>query len=533
MRCETLEDVNLSCKAALDILNDLLCFDKLESGILVLHKQDMPILPFISNCVNMFQVQAREIGVTMKIINTTCMDQGPGPMSMQFNKCYPITDTETIYIDKFKMDQVIRNILSNALKFTPRNGTVSVSVMYDPQNFLQNKDAYKSPLRKAKSQIFRDINTFFGCVLPFSSPPPSNQIYALDDALENGKSRSFDETSDCGHLVISVIDSGAGISEENQKRLFHNIVQFNPEILQSGGGSGLGLWITKGIVDLHSGHIDVHSDGEGLGSVFTIRIPMWRHRTNSVESFSGSDVCDDALSLPAEEKDRNISRCGSSHNLSIMSKPSSKYPSFDLFPPNIPMTDYIPPSPERFSPVKDATFHPTHWSPRSSIIAPAPVLGPGTKFEILVVDDSRLNRKMLCKMLTSAGYCCDEAEDGLMAISKVRDRLDIAGCGNGSGGGILTGTDLRSYDAILMDFVMPNLDGPGATKIIRAMGYNGPIYGVTGNALEGDIQYFLDCGAVRIFTKPLDFPLLQECLTHALTPSHMRIANASCDENFI
>ena len=96
MRCETLEDVNLSCKAALDILNDLLCFDKLESGILVLHKQDMPILPFISNCVNMFQVQAREIGVTMKIINTTCMDQGPGPMSMQFNKCYPITDTETI-----------------------------------------------------------------------------------------------------------------------------------------------------------------------------------------------------------------------------------------------------------------------------------------------------------------------------------------------------------------------------------------------------------------------------------------------------
>jgi signal transduction histidine kinase len=55
---------------------------------------------------------------------------------------------------------------------------------------------------------------------------------------------------------------GAGISEENQKRLFNEIVQFNPEVLQAGGGSGLGLWITRGIVDLHNSTISVFSAGE-------------------------------------------------------------------------------------------------------------------------------------------------------------------------------------------------------------------------------------------------------------------------------
>ena len=65
-----------------------------------------------------------------------------------------------------------------------------------------------------------------------------------------------------GKLVLVVTDTGAGISEINQKRLFNEIIQFNPEILQAGGGSGLGLWITRGIVDLHESTIKVFSAGK-------------------------------------------------------------------------------------------------------------------------------------------------------------------------------------------------------------------------------------------------------------------------------
>ena len=75
-------------------------------------------------------------------------------------------------------------------------------------------------------------------------------------------------------LYISVIDSGAGISTENQKKLFKGVIQFNPEKLQSGGGSGFGLYICKGIVDLHEGFLSVFSEGEGLGSTFTVQLPM-------------------------------------------------------------------------------------------------------------------------------------------------------------------------------------------------------------------------------------------------------------------
>ena len=75
-------------------------------------------------------------------------------------------------------------------------------------------------------------------------------------------------------LHISVIDSGAGISAENQKKLFKEVIQFNPEKLQSGGGSGFGLYICKGIVDLHEGFLSVFSEGEGLGSTFTVQLPM-------------------------------------------------------------------------------------------------------------------------------------------------------------------------------------------------------------------------------------------------------------------
>ena len=59
------------------------------------------------------------------------------------------------------------------------------------------------------------------------------------------------------------------------------------------------------------------------------------------------------------------------------------------------------------------------------------------------------------------------------------------------------------YDGILMDFVMPNMDGPTATKALRAMGYNGVIIGVTGNQLSADIEHFLECGANKVLMKPL------------------------------
>ena len=100
-----------------------------------------------------------------------------------------------------------------------------------------------------------------------------------------------------------------------------------------------------------------------------------------------------------------------------------------------------------------------------------PSLKPGNMgYDVLVVDDSRLNRKMLLKFLLKNGNVCTEAEDGLEAIERVKERIDFSNGGHG-----------KPYDVILMDFIMPNMDGPTATKRLRSMGYAGLIFGVTGN----------------------------------------------------
>jgi CheY-like chemotaxis protein len=114
--------------------------------------------------------------------------------------------------------------------------------------------------------------------------------------------------------------------------------------------------------------------------------------------------------------------------------------------------------------------------------------GGAVRYNMLVVDDSHMNRKMILKALLKEGHVCEEAEDGLQAIAKVLEKQT---------------TPSTLYDGILMDFVMPNMDGPTATKALRAMGYNGVILGVTGNQLSFDIEHFVECGANKVLMKPL------------------------------
>jgi PleD family two-component response regulator len=88
-------------------------------------------------------------------------------------------------------------------------------------------------------------------------------------------------------------------------------------------------------------------------------------------------------------------------------------------------------------------------------------------FDILIVDDSCLNRKMLCKLLRASGHVFDEAEDGLLVIEKVKAKMSEAANGSEKG----------CFSVILMDYIMPNMDGPTATKAIRDLGYTAPVFG--------------------------------------------------------
>ena len=225
-RRDILADVNVACRTTLDILNDLLCFDKMESGILVVHKHAVPVLSFITDCVGMFSAQAREGGVLISFTN------GGGTYSSGSIKTI-LEDSDTVFMDRFKMDQVLRNLISNALKFTPRGGSVLVTARFEPEctslNFCPGTADFSSSSQD-KNCTARTVSvrtSFISGLMGMSgkgkaSARVASGLESEDNSLMNVK----------GKLVIEVKDSGTGMLEEDFSRLFKEIVQFNPEVLQ-------------------------------------------------------------------------------------------------------------------------------------------------------------------------------------------------------------------------------------------------------------------------------------------------------------
>ena len=285
-----------------------------------------------------------------------------------------------------------------------------------------------------------------------------------------------------GQLVILVTDSGPGISEANQQKLFKSVVQFDPEKNQGGGGSGFGLFISKGIVDLHFGQISVFSAGEGHGCSFVLAMPMARAAIDSAPVVTASPIAE-VISRPLRPSRQSIDFIMFGNSQRIAPAPG-------ILPTNTVDSPHADMS-MRVSLRKSGS---QLGNRRSSMDADGNFFRK--KYRLLIVDDSRLSRKMLCKTMRVAGHECDEAGDGLIALNKVKEKLSME----------------EMYDAILMDTNMPNMDGPTAAKAMRDLGVTIPIFGVTGNAGEKDIEYYVSQGATAVFVKPFDMSHFTRCM---------------------
>jgi signal transduction histidine kinase len=148
-------------------------------------------------------------------VATTTKDEENAASSSHFNNETPggtapmpaVSENSTLHVvgDTIRITQVLRNLLSNALKFTKESGTIRVRVGRIPTNPA-----------KALSRSF---------------------------VLSDGRSVSYKNS---GILYVEVIDDGAGLTNEQVSSLFQPNVQFNPNELQAGQGTGLGLYIAKG-----------------------------------------------------------------------------------------------------------------------------------------------------------------------------------------------------------------------------------------------------------------------------------------------
>jgi signal transduction histidine kinase len=218
-------DTILSCSMHQKrVTDDILSLSKLDSNLLQVSPSTVRATEMLDNVSNFFAVEAgRE-----KIILQTRLDDS-------LNEC----NIEWVVVDPGRITQVLVNLVTNALKFTKtsknkRNVTVRLGASKGPPTNLSIKYAtVENPATAVKTET---------------------------------------DTNDTIYLWFSVTDSGCGMTEEEQTRMFNRFSQASPKTYNSYGGSGLGLFISKRLVELQGGQIGLASQVD-VGSKFAFYVP--------------------------------------------------------------------------------------------------------------------------------------------------------------------------------------------------------------------------------------------------------------------
>ena len=190
-----------------DIINDLLDLSKIEAGKMEFRFETKSVVPAIEYVKSTFEQTAKN-----KNINLT------------FIKDDEIPD---LYIDSKRIEQIVSNMVSNALKFTPENGSVTIECKNTTYKELLNVDFYEQ---------------------------------TLNEEYEN-------------YVKISVKDTGIGISKEDIPKIFDKFQQIENSLSREVGGTGLGLPIAKQLTQAHQGLIWLESEVNN-GACFNIAIPV-------------------------------------------------------------------------------------------------------------------------------------------------------------------------------------------------------------------------------------------------------------------
>ncbi|MDR2573734.1 MAG: response regulator [Desulfovibrio sp.] len=379
--------------------------------------------------------------------------------------------------DEQHLAQVIANLLSNAVKFTPESGNI-----------------------RLEARLFN---------------------------RENGLHR----------IRIAVSDTGIGISKEQQDRLFHPFVQADSSIAGKFGGTGLGLVISKRIVDMMGGRIWIESEiGRGTTFAFTIRAERGAGAPRSIEDIDGRpprilvvdgdhevreycgdiaeglgldrvvaadageavellkgpgawDVCFvdwktpgmDALDLARRIKELRADTAV------VLMMPVAAWSQLEEEAKDAGVVSYLP-KPIFPSALADRILE---CLGRGQPQAAPVVLGEPECFtgrRVLLVEDVEINREIVLELLKPTALEIECAENGAEAVRLFSERPERC-------------------DLILMDVQMPEMDGYEATRRIRALEVPGrrmPIIAMTANVFHEDIEKCLEAGMDSHLGKPID-----------------------------
>ncbi len=456
----------------LSLINDVLDMSRIESGRIYLEETECNLSDIMHELRDILVSDLKSRNLNLFIDTVDVYD-------------------ERVICDKLRLNQILLNLLGNAMKFTEPGGNISVRIFEKP-----------------------------------------------------------DEAKDYAKYEFHVKDTGIGMSEEFQKHIFEPFERERTSTVSGIQGTGLGLSITKNIVEMMGGTISVTSK-KGEGTEFVVQIPMRKavqdemdikipelegiHALVVDDDFNTCDSVSNMLMQIGMRAEWTMSgkeavlRCRQSIQ---RSDPYKVYIIDWLMPdlngievarqirkeagedtPIIILTSYDWGEVEEEARAAGVTafvgkplfisdirrclmdvLHPQKEEEEQKVKARDFIAGQ----RVLLVEDNDLNREIATAILSEAGILVEEVEDGSIAVDKLLEK--------GAG----------YYSLVLMDVQMPVMDGYTATQRIRAFDDKEladiPIIAMTANAFEEDKQKAMEMGMNAHIAKPIDVEKLFDTL---------------------
>jgi len=243
------------------LINQLLDLSKLEAGYMPLRTRRENIIPLLNELVMLFSplAERKQIGIHFSVLGDS--DNGK--------------DSIDVYLDQEKFEKIISNLLLNAIKFTPEGGDIQIHVQKQIAGKIKTTSNKKDNFQvknKLRKKIIRKKST------QFSHVDSSN----LSKQLKHG------------YVEVIVKDTGIGCRGDSIDKIFNRFYQVDNELANKHEGSGIGLAITRELVELHYGTITVESV-LGKGTKFIVRLPLGKDHLKEAEivTHSGDDEHDE------------------------------------------------------------------------------------------------------------------------------------------------------------------------------------------------------------------------------------------------
>ena len=458
--------ISTSSNHLLSLINDILDMSRIESGQVKIDENEVHLPDVLHDLRTIIQSSITSKQQDLFIDTQDIMN-------------------EDIITDKLRLNQILLNIVSNAIKFTPVGGTISIRITEKP------------------------------CKL-----------------------------SGYATYEFRIKDNGIGMSEGFQKHIFESFSREQTSTVSGIQGTGLGMSITKNIVDMMGGDISIRSE-EGKGTEFTVRLDC--RLSDNVVKYEPVPELQGARALVVDDDtdtcmsvSKMLRKIGMRADWTVSGKESivrarEAYEEGDEFKAYI--IDWLMPDMNGIETVRrirkvigDSTpiiiLTAYDWSDIETEAREAgvtafvskplfmselrevltrPIITKAKKKEvgddvdlngkrILLVEDNDLNQEIASEILSNLGLVVDTANDGIAAVEKVAS------------------SPSGSYDLVLMDIQMPNMDGYTATREIRKLPDSSkadiPIVAMTANAFDEDKEKAFTCGMNGFISKPINIKIL-------------------------